>query len=336
MARNTAGTRDDVFDDVKKHFSDAEFMELTSVCGQFAISNRFQDTMRLPIEEQGVIDKIKLSVRADPVRIRNYIDTLLKDWPPTFPVARAWERPGAGAAAAVPASMPAAAVSRLPLLGAATATGESARYLAAAEPLLGGLSNAVRTWAHDPHQAKLFLPLQMVLEREGAGSILPTALKLLVSIRIGHLNAATYSLAHRSALARAAGLPGAQRAALADAGWKTSAHFSPAEAAAILWAEHVTDNTAKRRDDLFAGLKPHFSTAEIVELTGFCAFCSRMDLLHNALRIPLESAGDIAALNRTVRLEPAQLKAYVETLLARWPTEFPSPAARDERGPVRH
>jgi alkylhydroperoxidase family enzyme len=301
-------------------------MELTSVCGQFAISNRFQDTMRLPIEEQGEIDKIKLSVRADPLRIKSYIENLLKDWPRTFPVAREMMQTRAADAAATPAVPSAAGRSRLPLLNAATAAGESVRYLTAAEELLGGPSNAVRTWAHDPYQSKLFLPLQTVLEREGAGSILPTALKLMVSIRIGHLNKATYSLAHRTAMARVAGLPGAQIAALADAGWAASGQFTALEAAAVTWAERVTDNTAKRRNDLFDGLKHYFSEAEIVELTGLCAFSNRMDLLYNALRIPLESEGEIAALNRTARLAPHRLKAYIETLLTNWPTEFPEPA----------
>ncbi len=329
VARNTAGARDDVYDDVKKHFSDAEFMELTSVCGQFAISNRFQDTMRLPIEEQGEIDKIKLSVRADPVRIKNYIGKLLADWPQAFPVARAMGPTGAaaGPAAAMPPRPAAAAQGRLPLLGDATASGEGARYLAAAEQLLGAPNNAIRTWAHDPYQSKLFLPLQVVLEREGAGSILPTALKLLVSLRIAHLNKAAYSLAHRTAQARAAGLPEAQTAALADASWKTGGGFAPYVTAAITWAEHVTDNTAKRRDDLFAALKPHFSTAEMVELTGLCAFACRMDLLHNALRVPLESESEIAAINCSVRLAPAQLKSYVDTLYSGWPDRFPASAA---------
>lgn len=330
MARNTAGARDDVFDEVKKLFTDAEFMELTSVCGQFAISNRFQDTMRLPIEEQGEIDKIKLSVRADPLRIRSYIEKLLKDWPQTFPVARAMGQAAAGGAAAAPQTAHAAGgQGRLPLLSPATAQGEAARYLAAAGTMPGGLTNAMRTWAHDPYQSKLFLPLQVVLEREGAGSILPTPLKVLVSIRIGHLNKAAYSLAHRTAMARAAGMSGAQLAALAGADWKTAGQFAPLEAAAINWAESVTDNTAKRRNDLFDGLKQHFSEAEIVELTGLCAFSNRMDLLHNALRIPLESESEIAAINRTARLESAQLKSYIEALLANWPSAFPQPSRQD-------
>ncbi len=331
VARNTARERDDVFAEVKKHFSDSEFMELTSVCGQFAISNRFQDTMRLPLEEQGDIDKIKLSVRADPVRIRSYLVKLLTDWPREFPVVReaVAERAAASVTVVAAAAQTQGGSGRLPLLNTNSATGEGARYLAAAQSLLGGVTNAIRTWAHDPYQAKLFLPLQLVLERAGIGSILSSRLKLLVSIRIGHLNRADYSLAHRHAMAASENIEAGVLAALAAADWKSSGLFSASENAALTWAEHVTDNSAKRRGDLFEVLGNHFAVAEIVELTGLCAFANRMDLLHNALRIPCESANEIAALNRSPRLEPGQLKDYLETLLVNWPTAFPVPSATD-------
>ena len=60
VAKNTARERDDVFEEVHKHFNDAELVELTGVCGQFASSNRFQDSLRLPIEEHGEVSKISL------------------------------------------------------------------------------------------------------------------------------------------------------------------------------------------------------------------------------------------------------------------------------------
>jgi len=332
VAKNTARERDDVYDEVKRHFTDAELVELTDVCGVFAVSNRFQDTMRLPIEEQGEIDKIKSSIRANPERIKAFIETLIKTWPTDFPspssvgdtdtnaVRSALTAPDAKAPVK---TMPGIGSPCLPMLNADEGAVDSARFLSAARTLLGGISNAHRIWAHSPHVAKLFLPYQISLEREGVGSILQTPLKLLVLIRTAHLNAATYSLAHRTALARAAGISEERLAALGTEDCGASPLFSARERAALVWAHHIADNSAKRREDIFDELKIHFSVAEIVELTGTCAMANRLDLVHNALRVPLESPEQIEALNRSVRLDPARIKAYLQTLLADWPQQFP-------------
>ena len=85
VAANTAGERDEVFAEVRREFSDAELVELTGICGLFAVSNRFQDSMRLPIEEQGEVDKIRQSVRADPKRLKAYVARLVEHWPQAFP-----------------------------------------------------------------------------------------------------------------------------------------------------------------------------------------------------------------------------------------------------------
>jgi len=70
-----------VFDDVQRHFSDAEVVEHSAVCGLFGRSNRFQDSMRLLIEEQHEVDKIRNCVRVDPERLRVYAQRLGAHWP---------------------------------------------------------------------------------------------------------------------------------------------------------------------------------------------------------------------------------------------------------------
>jgi len=331
VAKNTAHEHDDVFDQVRQHFTDAELVELTDVCGVFAVSNRFQDTMRLPIEEQGEIDKIKSSIRANPERIKAFIETLIKTWPTEFPTPSSIGDTGRNAvlnASTAPGgkspvkTMPVIGSPRLPLLDNDKGSLDSVHFLAAARTLLGGISNAHRIWAHSPHVAKLFLPYQISLEREGAGSILQTSLKLFVLVRTANLNGATYSLAHRTALGRAAGISDELLAALNVKDCASSPLFSARERAALVWANHIADNTAKRREDIFDELKKHFSVAEIVELTGTCAMANRLDLVHNALRVPLESPVQIEALNRSVYLDPARIKGYFQTLLADWPQQF--------------
>jgi hypothetical protein len=76
VARNTAGSSDDVFAEVAEQFGPAELVELTAVCGLFAQSNRFQDSLAMPIEPPHDVDKIRTSVRVDPGRVKAYIDRL--------------------------------------------------------------------------------------------------------------------------------------------------------------------------------------------------------------------------------------------------------------------
>lgn len=338
MAKNTARLRDDVYAEVKRHFNDSEFVELTGICGTFAANNRFQDSLKLPLEPQSEIDKIKHSIYANPDRIKAYIERIVKSWPQAFPTPREIEA-APEAAAADPsnrgASLEAASrviaehrklTPRLPLVDPRTATGETARYFRFAESLLGAVPNAVRIWAHSPYIVKLFLPYQITLQREGAGSILPIGLKTMVRIRTSRLNSAPYSLAHGLAFGRTVGLSAGELAALLANDALSSPRFSPPERAALAWAEQVVPNKAKFRDDIFEELKRHFNDAEAIELTGLCAVSNMVDLIQNALRVPLETDAEIEAMNRSPHMDPQRVKTYLETLLENWPSEFPVPA----------
>lgn len=326
VAKNTARDRDDIAAEVKAHFSEAEFVELTAVCGLFGQSNRFQDSMRLPIEEQHEVDKIRTSVRADPARLKAYLERIIEYWPRQFPQAAA-VTPIAG-----PGVVPAgdARGCRVPLLDANTAGADGARFIAAAHALLGVTTNAVKVWAHTPHVGKTFLPLYFVFERDGAGSILPAQLRLMILLKTHHMHGARYMLAHHTLLGRAAGLTEAQLAALSRTDASTCAEFTPRERAAIAWAALVAPNTAKRDEAVFNELKKHFNDAEVVEMTALCAIANNADLTYNALRVPVESAEELAALYPAVAVDTARLKHYLEQMIADWPTVFP----QIDAGPV--
>ncbi len=232
VAKNTARERDDVAAEVKRHFSDAEFVELTAVCGLFGQSNRFQDSMRLPIEEQHEVDKIRTSVRADPVRLKGYLERMVAFWPNDFPAASPVK------SSAVSTALPAGdgRHCRVALLDANSAGEDARRFIAAAETLLGRATNAVRVWAHTPHVAKMFLPFYFSFERDGVGSMLPAPLRLMILLKTHHMHGARYTIAHHTVLGRVAGLSEAQLAALSRADAASAEEFSPAERAAIAWA----------------------------------------------------------------------------------------------------
>ena len=315
-----------MFAEVSKHFNNAELVELTGISGLFGLLNRLHDSLRLPVEGHAEIEKIKAGISIDPERVRAYIEELLAHWPAAGP---------AGGDAAqraaetrypdnVPASSVAAPPCRVALADTDSLRGEAATFAAAAAALCGGMNNTIRMWAHIPYTAKYFLPFQVALEREGAGGVLGAAIKAMVLLRTGRINAAPYSIAHALAAARAAGATEAQLAAVLSDDCLQSTALSKRERAAMLWAGHVAQNTAKFGNEVFDEVRQSFNHAELMELSALCALANMMDLMRNALAIPPETPAEIAALNRSTHIDQAQIKTYFETLVSKWPREVPA------------
>ncbi len=106
----------------------------------------------------------------------------------------------------------------------------------------------------------------------------------------------------------------------------TSPHLAPRERAAVLWAEHVTRNTARSRDDVYDEVAKEFDDAEIVELTLMSGFFNMFNRFMDSLHIPVEDEAEVDKIKRSVRVDPDRVRGYLETLLAHWPEEFPKPA----------
>ena len=93
----------------------------------------------------------------------------------------------------------------------------------------------------------------------------------------------------------------------------------------MLWAELVTRNTARSRDDAYAELCKHFSHAEIVELTLMSAFFNMFNRFMDSLRIPVEIQGEVDKIKRSLVLDPEKVRTYLETVIDNWPDRFPDP-----------
>jgi hypothetical protein len=100
------------------------------------------------------------------------------------------------------------------------------------------------------------------------------------------------------------------------------------EKAAVLWAEHVTLNTAKHRDDIFEIVAEQFSEAEIVELTMLCSFRNMRNRFHDSLQIDLDPPSGAESVGRGSQVDPAKLKDYLQVLIDNWPDEFPTAPER--------
>ena len=106
--------------------------------------------------------------------------------------------------------------------------------------------------------------------------------------------------------------------------------MSAREKAAVLWAEHVTLNTAKTRDDVFEEVRRHYDDREFVELTMVITYFNMRNRFQDALRIPLDEPKTISGITIGRRQDPENLKAYLAEGGADWPERFPGPKIGDD------
>ena len=101
--------------------------------------------------------------------------------------------------------------------------------------------------------------------------------------------------------------------------------LSGREKAAVLWAEHVTLNTARSRDDIFENICQFFNESEIVELTMIIAYFNMNNRFIDSLKIPIEHEMEVQKIKSSVTLDPSKVRQYLQTILDNWPEEFPEP-----------
>ena len=88
----------------------------------------------------------------------------------------------------------------------------------------------------------------------------------LIYLRVSQINGCAFCLEMHSKALRKAGV--AQQKLDALAGWRVSSHFSPAECAALAWAEDITDiSTTHAPDSTWQSLEQHFNAREISDIT---------------------------------------------------------------------
>ena len=96
---------------------------------------------------------------------------------------------------------------------------------------------------------------------------------------------------------------------------------------AILWAEHITLNTAKEENGVFEKVREEFSEEEIIELTLMSGLFNLFNRLMDSLKIPLESQEEVDKIRRSVQLDPNKVQNYLKTIVDTWPSNVPSPNA---------
>lgn len=94
---------------------------------------------------------------------------------------------------------------------------------------------------------------------------------------------------------------------------------------AILWAEHVTLNSAKEDNGIFEKVRKQFSEEEIIELTLMSGFFNLFNRFTDSLHIPVENQDEVDKIKRSVHLAPEKVLKYFETTVSNWPSDLPEP-----------
>lgn len=208
---------------------------------------------------------------------------------------------------------------RLPKIEKQNISGDLATFHESVTGLLGRVPNFYRTISHAPWLAMLLLPFNATVQRQWPGSRMSGRIKELVVIKTSHVNGCKYCYAHNTALGQAAGITHDEIIEISSNDYLKSKTLSEAEKAAVQWAEAVTQNTAAKRDDLFASMKKLFTDAEIVELTMVSAMFNMINRLNDSLQVPLEEQDEVNLIKRSLNLDPAKVQNYISWVAEFWP-----------------
>jgi len=84
---NTAKNREDVYNEVAAVFSEAEIVELTTLCAFRNMRNRMHDSLHLDHDPPAGADAVGAGSQVSPDALKAYLQHLLDNWPEEFPSA---------------------------------------------------------------------------------------------------------------------------------------------------------------------------------------------------------------------------------------------------------
>jgi hypothetical protein len=94
--------------------------------------------------------------------------------------------------------------------------------------------------------------------------------------------------------------------------YQNSALFSPAEKAAIKWAEVLTEKTYRGENpQAMPELKKHYTDAQIVEITMVSCFFNFWNRFADGLQADIEEAPVMGRFSKSVKVDPADYVAFM-------------------------
>ena len=194
---------------------------------------------------------------------------------------------------------------------------EAARIFERQDRLGRNVTNFHRILARTPWILKWYIPFSQSVYNAGREGVLDQRLRQIAQIRTSVVNACAYCATHTSRRGTALGISDEEIAAL-HGETPLEGVFSSREIAALVWAEAVATNTARRDAAAYERLSMHFSEVEIVELTVLIAARTMVNRIQEALWTDLEAGGELPP--RDGAFLPDTLEEYTRDILCRYHT----------------
>lgn len=202
----------------------------------------------------------------------------------------------------------------LPILTDDDASPEARVAFEHSKRMFGRVANALRVAAHSPKLAQVIFGFIVAGLREEVTEILDLQTKTLVILKTSMLNGCDYCIGHNTTLGHAAGLSDDQIEAI-DGDYQGSPLFTPAQKAAIAWAEYLTERTYRQHPEAMPELKKHYSDAQIVEITMVSGFFNFWNRFNDGLQIDPEGTQITNLFKKSTKIDPAD---YVEYMRSCW------------------
>ena len=177
--------------------------------------------------------------------------------------------------------------------------------------MLGRVANAVRVAAHAPKIAQALLGFMIPALREEITGALSINIKVLAILKTSMLNGCEYCVGHNTALGKAVGYSDDQIAAI-EGDYQASELFTPAQKAAIAWAECLTLKTYRQKPEVMAELKNHFSHEQIVEITMVSGFFNFWNRFTDGLQVDIEASEQVGLIRKSRKVDPHDYMAYMQ------------------------
>jgi uncharacterized peroxidase-related enzyme len=178
--------------------------------------------------------------------------------------------------------------------------------------MLGRVANAVRVAAHAPKIAQALLGFMIPALREEITGALSINIKVLAILKTSMLNGCEYCVGHNTALGKAVGYSDDQIAAI-EGDYQASELFTPAQKAAIAWAECLTLKTYRQKPEVMAELKNHFSHEQIVEITMVSGFFNFWNRFTDGLQVDIEASEQVGLIRNSKKIEPDDYMAFMQS-----------------------
>lgn len=202
----------------------------------------------------------------------------------------------------------------LPLITDEQASPEAKKLFHYAEILLGRVVNAFRVAAHTPKVAQPLMGFMVAALRKEVSGNVDLRIKTLAILKTSFLNGCTYCIGHNTSLGRSIGFSDEEIAAI-DGDYRNSAFFTPAEKAAIAWAECLTEKTYRQHPEAMTELKKYYNEAQIVEITMVSGFFNFWNRFTDSLQIELEADQVVGNIKKS---KVVDLDAYVAFMRDGW------------------